>query len=510
MNTFTYTLTSLMAVIFLAALAYTVHPYAGLGVLVIGLVPLTWYILPLSSGISFHQQRKLAKYRRTTTREDRYTVAVDRSTGMTISRDGSTASIFIELAASPLETIAYTDDGTGIPNIPVPVIASELRQYDITVEAINVISYGYPTADDTPYSRAYKRSLHKNLTKLRTIIEVCIKLDTSLPAVYARQSEDEGPEQGMTRATHIAALRIRNKLTETGWHARIMSKDDISNYDNAVNERIGDVFDHEHRLDMGAGTNWVACYTTIQLKVNPAELDTTAKAFGIVRRITPGRTETETSMTTYIILIGDDKADTTAKGVKFKRMPGVQGDILSYLLPLAANPPIAISSPTITKAHFNEFDVPTSPAWGIGALIGETISEKQRRRVSLNVASSKGKVLYLAANPKLARNILSRLAAAGEKIIIEARGEEWDEWMVAVGSPRITTRRGNSDIVVIEKEGEVPARAGTLVIVLCQSVPAGARYSQQQLEGGIIRAITGNVYRDMRWTANREEQRWVL
>ena len=121
MNRFAYTIINILAACLISLIAYTIHPYAGIAAAVVCAILIFWYILPLSAGLSLHQQRKQTKYRKTTTREDRHTVSVDRSTGMTISHDGDTASMFIELTPSPLETIAYTDDGTGIPNIPLPL-----------------------------------------------------------------------------------------------------------------------------------------------------------------------------------------------------------------------------------------------------------------------------------------------------------------------------------------------------------------------------------------------------
>ena len=509
MNRFAYTIINILAACLITLIAYTIHPYAGIAAAVVCAILIFWYILPLSAGLSLHQQRKQTKYRKTTTREDRHTVSVDRSTGMTISHDGDTASMFIELTPSPLETIAYTDDGTGIPSIPLPVIISELHQYDIDVDNINVISFGYRTADNAPYSRAYNKVLHGHMGRLRTIIEVTIRLSASLPAVNTRRREDDGPEVGLTRVTEVAAKRLRNKLTDNGWRARIMSKSELQAFDNEVSPWVGNAFDHEHRTDMGEGNHWVAMYSSPGLVFNPSKLQTNAKAFGVVRHIRPQAKNQGASIKTYVALMGEDKTETVAHKSKLKKMPGVQGDLVSYLLPLAPNPPINTSSPTVTKQHPNDFDVETGPAWGVGALIGET-KEGDRRRVSLTTVSAKGEVLYTAANPKAVRNILARLAASGEHIIVESPSEQWKEWVRFMESPRITTKRGQADIVVTEKEGEIPSRAGILTIRVGSDIPRSAKYSLQQLPDGSLRSIARNTYRDITWTAGKEEQYWLI
>ena len=70
--------------------------------------------------------------------------------------------------------------------------------------------------------------------------------------------------------------------------------------------------------------------------------------------------------------------------------------------------------------------------------------------------------------------------------------------------------RDRADIVVTEKEGEIPSRAGILTVCVGTSIPRSAKYSLQQLPDGSLRSIARNTYRDITWTAGKEEQYWLI
>lgn len=499
--------------IFFSLLAFKIHPIVGATVAVLCLIYILYAVVPLAQGLTLAGQRKLNKYRKTTTRDDRYTISTGKI-GTTVSRDGDVVSMFVELLPAPLESVAYTDDGTGMPNVPLSLISDTLRQFDITVDSMSILSFGYVTSENTPYAKAYRPALRNNPARWRTLIEVSVRLSTSMPEVNLRRDVEDGPEIGLVRLVTVASKRLRNRLADKGWNARILSKSDLVRFDNEVSRFIGDSFNNEQRFHMSDGNKWVAAYATNNLKVDPIKLHETAKAVGVIRKVTPSGSE-GASVTTFVCLFGDDQADIKArKEYKLRRLPNVQGDVVCHLLPLAQNPVIATSTPQITKKTTKELDTPSGvgPAWGIGTLLGEIRTDKLIRRVSLTTSSAKqGEILYIRTSNNFVRNIVSRMVTSGEDVSVEAKGSEWDEWISRMNSPRLTRSRGKANIILTTSTGgEVRPRANTLLLVVTPKIPPTAKYYITQQPDQTMRIVHGRTYRDFTWTTQQSENPWWM
>lgn len=504
---------TILVSIFFTLLALRIHPIAGIAVGIMCVGYLLYAVIPLSQGLTLSGQRQLNKYRKTTTRDDRYTISTD-NIGTTVSRDGDVVSMFVEILPSPLESVAYTDDGSGIPNVPLSLIADTMRQFDITVDSMNILSFGYTSSEDTPYARAYQSALRNNPTHWRTIIEVSVRLSTSMPEVNMRRDNEDGPEIGLVRLATVASKRLRNRLTDEGWHARVMSKNDLVKFDNEVSAHLGDAFNHEHRFNMGSGNKWVAAYATSDLKASPNKISEEATAIGIIRKVVPSSSK-GASVTTLVCLFGEDENDVKArKDLKYKRLPNVQGDVICHLLPLAQNPLISTSLPKVTKKSTKELHIPSGigPAWGIGTLLGEIRTDNLIRRVSLTTASAKnGNILYLNTNTNFVRNIVSRMITTGEKVFVEASGEEWDTWIQRMNNPRLTRKRGEANIILTTSNGgEVRPRANTLLLVVTPRVPRNAKFYITQQPNQTMRIVHGRTYRDFTWSSQPAENQWWL
>lgn len=504
---------SILAAVFLTALAATLHPIAGLATAAVTLIYIVYAVIPLSQGLTMLEHRKLAKYRKSTTRDDRFVISTS-GMGTAISRDGDVASLFIELTPAPLESVAYTDDGTGIPSVPLGIVADTLRQFDVTVDAIELISFGFVTSEDTPYARAYRPALRNNPAHWRTIIEVSVRLSTSMPEVNSRRDTDDGPEVGLMRLATVASKRLRNRLSDEGWRARMLTKSEVERFDQEVSAFAGDAFNHEGRFHMGSGKQWVAAYAAPGLKVAPSEYLGSSKAVGVVRRVVPHGARGG-SVSTFVLLFGEDPESVKAqKQHKLRRLPNIQGDVLSHLLPLAQSPSVTAAVPQVTKREAGELvvDMGAGPAWGVGTLLGEAWVNGKLRRVSLTTASAKnGEVLYFQTNANFVRNVVSRLLTSGENVVVEASGDEWDAWISRMNNPRLTRKRGRANVVLTTSNGgEVRPRGNVLLLVLTPQLPKSARYYVAQQADGTMRIVHGRTYRDFTWTTQQAENQWWL
>ena len=152
----------------------------------------------------------------------------------------------------------------------------------------------------------------------------------------------------------------------------------------------------------------------------------------------------------------------------------------------------------------------TGPAWGIGSLIGETVTQPPLN-AALTTTSGVGQVLYVAAHVSFVRNLISRMAASGESVAIELSGDDWKSWVEMLSLDRVTTSRINKATVVVTASrngASIEPRAGVLMVCLTPQVPLDARYSIEQLDSGVLRVVTGQTYRDVKWIAEEAERNW--
>ena len=501
------TILALLATIVFSLIAYTEHPIAGAVVAVVCLFIVFNYIIKFS-GLTLAQKRALRKHRKTTKRTDRYLFSTFNNE-IAATWDGESMSMFLELSPAPLQTVAFTDEGKGIPEVPIGIIAENLRRFDISVDDVYINSYGYQTLTESPYEKAYKPALKSQLTRWKTYIEVSMRLENSMSEIETRRGDAATPEEAYAKAVNVATQRMMRYLLDAGWRARVLNQGQVEAMDKEISGFMGDIFDHEHKNNMGKNTQWAAVYASNSTNFDPLRLNRGAEAIGVIRHIRPVD-KVAADIDTYVALFGQSRESVSMKRKGLKKLPGVQGDVVSYLLPQAPNNKVFVSRPTHSVSNVRGLKLRTGPAWGIGSLIGETVTQPPLN-AALTTTSGVGQVLYVAAHVSFVRNLISRMAASGESVAIELSGDDWKSWVEMLSLDRVTTSRINKATVVVTASrngASIEPRAGVLMVCLTPQVPLDARYSIEQLDSGVLRVVTGQTYRDVKWIAEEAERNW--
>ena len=461
-----------------------------------------------SKGRTFWEWRKLARHRKTTARADSLIFSMENNA---VTWDGNRLSMFLELTPSPFHVTAWksqTDEG--LPTVPLDVIADTLRQYDITLDHISVISHGYITESSSPYNVIYASTAsYGKYSRFRTIIEVSIKLATSLNSIDSRRGPDDGPEVGAARTVNVATQRLMRTLIDDGWYARPMTRSQVTKFDDEISTRVGDAFENEMSNVMGYEKR-TQIYSINDVEVHPQELSSTADSVTIYHLLRP-ESKTQVNVNTYVMLTGNDPEDTdVARGYSIET--GVQGDLLSQILPLA---PFVdtLRRNTVTFSHPAEIER-VGQALGTGIFLGNRYKRKTDK-LFMSLIGSKDQTLYIASHPNFLRNLITRAAAAGETvdIMLPDPTGEWKAWVNYFNSPhvRLVKNHSGGSILVVNGDSGVSNKKGVITFALCTNTPPrSAKYA--------ITSVGDNVYNiktaedgvsSVIWVADRTERVWL-
>ena len=161
--------------------------------------------------------------------------------------DGKAASMFIEVFGDPWELSSVKSDGTTTTRkLPLGDIRKELRQFDILVNYIRAISYGYKTAQRDRAASAVLGAMGTvgHLLGGRTIIEVSVDLKGNLNPVHARRTDLDTVADGLTRTVNIATERVLRTINSHNINARILSSTGVLAIQKDVISGVGQAAEH--------------------------------------------------------------------------------------------------------------------------------------------------------------------------------------------------------------------------------------------------------------------------
>ncbi|GAB4992589.1 type VII secretion protein EccE [Mycobacterium avium subsp. hominissuis] len=365
--------------------------------------------------------------------------------------DGRRASVYIELLPQPYETtIIGAEQETTIRRIPVDAIREELTQFDIHCDHVTLLTLGYKYDEPSQLATVCHAAVGPVGALLygRTVLEVSIALDRSLDSVYARQGND-GVAVGLSRTVTIAAERIRRRLSQLGWNARLLSEDDLAALQSQFSGVLIEQLDHEHWGSCGAKAMRASMFTPIRSAWTPASYRewlklNTHRTLQILR-FTRNRDGSDHAEMYVGYLDTDKSALSTVRAIGLRRQYGQQGDILTAAIPaMRTIPTSAVPGKTLSQAE--EFPMPLYAA-GVGTFIGLT---RTRAQVFVNFTVG-SEPFYVVAPAALCQQLLLRLATSGRSIDISLPGEEWQVFARRIGATH--DRRPDADIVVTAQEG---------------------------------------------------------
>lgn len=413
-----------------------------------------------------------------------FDIPVSGSNAIGARWDG-TALVTVVRIDTPPPTLSFLDPSgcRGLPPIPLAALAECVRQFDIRLESVDVISHGIRTHGTGPVAQVYRRTLGPlPATAYRSVL-VVLRLDPShCPDAVARRG---GGSEGALRTAMIATRRVANRLAGQGLSASILTAAQIT----AATGHLA------HGADTGeVREDWDAV-TSDRLRmctyaVDPDHLDEVLDAVWAVPSISttvtmrlspagPG----EVAMRTLVRFNSASLDHSAITGLI--ELPGRQRTALAASLPVGA----AAELPPIGRqtVPFDSLSDVALSATGCGQLVG---ADHAGRAVAVDLLGGPPHRVSIAGGLHLAQQVLLRAIAVGARVLVYTdHGAVWQQFVTAVGDPGLLALAGGRNpqghytVAVFHGVAPAPVDAPTVITVVppgSPGEPADVRLEQNE------------------------------
>jgi type VII secretion protein EccE len=151
--------------------------------------------------------------------------------------DGTTLLSLIKIDSNP-QAITVMEPGTTVSGevVPVQALIDCLRQFDITLDSIDVISQGARSSGHTAVAAVYDAVLGPLPAIAQRSVWVAVRFDPSRCAEAVRRRG--GGRDGILRTATTATRRVANRLTEAGLRPLILSANGIALATNQLSDGV--------------------------------------------------------------------------------------------------------------------------------------------------------------------------------------------------------------------------------------------------------------------------------
>ncbi|MGC4936049.1 type VII secretion protein EccE [Gordonia sp. DT30] len=343
--------------------------------------------------------------------------------------DGDALVSMLEIAESP-EALTILEPGATVDAvcIPVRVLAESLRQFDITLAAIDIHISGSRSRGNSRVAAVYDEVLGPLPAIAHRSVWLTVRLDPTLcPDAVTRRG---GGSTGILKTAVTGTRRVANRLREQGFDVRSLTAAEITRSithlsdgiaPDSVEEtwdccRSGQMFLRSYGLgqpiltSVGLDRLWTVPThtTTLALSLRATEHPDLIRATGIVRFATiaqPAR-------------VGIDG---------LSPLGGHQLDALVGSLPLPRPQADGVHPTFGSPADFGEIRLPAS---GCGQLIG---ADPHGRAVALPIFGPTIDRVEIAGSLHLVQQVVLRAIALGARVLVSSRRPaHWQQMVSAV------------------------------------------------------------------------------
>ncbi|WP_319446527.1 MULTISPECIES: type VII secretion protein EccE [unclassified Mycobacterium] len=437
--------------------------------------------------------------------------------------DGSTLLTLVEIDENP-QAMTVMEPGTTVSGevVQVQTLIDCLRQFDITLDSIDIISQGARSAGRTDVAAVYDAVLGPLPAIAHRTVWIAVRFDPSRCAEAVRRRG--GGRDGILRAATTATRRVANRLTEAGLRPRILTASGIAHATNQLSDGVG----------IGAADEtWETCreghFRLCSFAIEPHML--TTAGLGVLWTIP------SYSTTVCLSLREDDRNDRVEiRGLaRFDSDVGVPLDLpgLVHLRGLqfsALASSLPIPRPTRSVGHWvhagRESDLHelAVPASGCGQVVG---ADESGRAVALPLFGPQVRRVEICGTLHLAQQAVLRSLALGARVLVHSRRPaSWRDMVEQVGRHDLLwvaefnrggiQARADRDYSVEMFDGtaESPVRAGVTSIVVAPpntSVTPNADVALEliSLEHGIVNVSTRAGSAVVTMVATDEEMRYL-
>lgn len=315
--------------------------------------------------------------------------------------------------------------------VPVQALLDCLRQFDITLESIDIISQGARSAGHTDVAAVYDSVLGPLPAIAQRTVWIAVRFNPSRCAEAVRRRG--GDRDGILRAATTATRRVANRLAEAGLQPRFLSASGIAAATNQLSDGVSlgtveetweDCREGQFRLssfavqpDMlttaGLGLLWtVPSYsTTVCLSLREAAEDDLVQVRGLVR------------------FDSDVRVPTQLRGLI--PLHGRQFSALAATLPIPALPGARPIEHWASGLRTDALDELALPASGCGQVIG---ADQEGRAVALPLFGPQIRRVEIAGTLHLAQQVVLRSLALGARVLVHTRRPAfWRDMVDVVG-----------------------------------------------------------------------------
>lgn len=151
--------------------------------------------------------------------------------------DGTTLLSLIKIDENP-QALTVLEPGMTVSGdvVPVQALVDCLRQFDITLDSIDVISQGARSSGHTAVAAVYDAVLGPLPAIAQRSVWVAVRFDPSRCAEAVRRRG--GGREGILRTATTATRRVANRLTEAGLRPLILSASGIALATNQLSDGV--------------------------------------------------------------------------------------------------------------------------------------------------------------------------------------------------------------------------------------------------------------------------------
>ncbi|OBF17671.1 type VII secretion protein EccE [Mycobacterium kubicae] len=210
---------------------------AGLAVALILVIPVRGMTLPrlIALRVGFWRQRR--KRTRTKTFADPFDVPMADGALIGFRWDGSTLMSLLQIEENP-QAMTIMEPGVTVSGetVPVQALVECLRQFDITLDSIDVVSQGARSQGHSQVAAVYDAVLGPLPAIAQRNVWIAVRFDPSRCADAVRRRG--GGRDGILRAATTATRRVANRLTEGGLRTRVLTASEIGQATNQLTDGV--------------------------------------------------------------------------------------------------------------------------------------------------------------------------------------------------------------------------------------------------------------------------------
>jgi type VII secretion protein EccE len=389
--------------------------------------------------------------------------------------DGTTLMSLIRLDENP-QAMTVLEPGMTVSGEMVPVqdMADCLRQFDITVSSIDIISQGARSSGHTEVAAVYDEVLGPLPAIAQRTVWIAVRFDPSLCAQAVPRRG--GGRDGIMRTATTATRRVANRLTEAGLRPRILSASGIAQATNQLGDGVNLATLEE---------TWRMCregqFRLRSFAVQPEAL--TTAGLGVVWTVPSYSTTVclslrEADDPELVALRGLVRFD--SHGPNRARVGGLAPLRGQQFSALTASLPVPPAPRTVGHWLYGRHGVDLSglavPASGCGQVIG---ADERGRAVALPLFGPQINRVEICGTLHLAQQAVLRSLALGARVLVHSRRPAlWRDMVDEVGDQDLLWvadfNRGaiqagadrNYSVEVFDRVAEQGVRVGVTAVVV--------------------------------------------